>query len=138
MKFGLILSLVAVIVVFTALALLYLAYLAIGKLLGGNGADSVKQCCGQVRRSLRNILRRSDSNRNNGNGTGKGCIGEMTAEEAAAVAMALSMEAASIDNPQDEEAAAVAMALHQWFEDSVHDNESYVITIRRRPDCHCR
>lgn len=130
MKFGLILSLVAVIVVFTALALLYLAYLAIGKLLGGNGADSVKQWCGQSRRSLRSILRRSDSNRHNGNG--KGRIGEMTAEEAAAVAMALSMEAASMDNPQYEEAAAVAMALHQWFEDSVHDNESYVITIRRK------
>lgn len=128
MKFGLILSLVAVIVVFTALALLYLAYLAIGKLLGGNGADSVKQWCGQSCRSLRNILRRSDSNRHKGNGR----IGEMTAEEAAAVAMALSMEAASMDNSQDEEAAAVAMALHQWFEDSVHDNESYVITIRRK------
>lgn len=136
MKFGLILSLVAVIVVFTALALLYLAYLGIGKLLGGNGADSVRQWCGQSHRSLRNILRLSNSNRNNGNG--KGCIGEMTAEEAAAVAMALSMEAASMGNPTDEEAAAVAMALHQWFEDSVHDNESYVITIRRRPDCYYR
>lgn len=138
MKSGLILSLVAVIVVFTALALLYLAYLAIGKCLGGNGPDKAKQWCLQQCDSLSKILGLSRSSQKSKNGGGRHCAQKMTAEEAAAVAMALNMETSSVGNHQEEEATAIAMALHQWIEDSVHDNESYVITIRRTQDWHCR
>ena len=28
--------------------------------------------------------------------------------------------------------AAIGMALHQYLNDTVHDNESYIITIKRR------
>jgi hypothetical protein len=28
--------------------------------------------------------------------------------------------------------AAIGLALHQYFNDSVHDEESYIITIRRQ------
>lgn len=46
--------------------------------------------------------------------------------EAAAIALALDMEF------NGEICAAIGMALHQYFEDTVHDMESYVITIKRR------
>lgn len=47
-------------------------------------------------------------------------------EEAAAIAMALEEEFGT------ETYAAIGMALHQYLNDTVHDMESYIITIKRR------
>ncbi len=47
-------------------------------------------------------------------------------EVAAAIAMALDQEL------NGETYAAIGMALHQYFNDTVHDNESYIITIKRK------
>ena len=51
-------------------------------------------------------------------------LGDMPEEEAAAVALALSME------NEEGKYAAIAMALDLYLSDTVHDNESYIITIR--------
>ena len=47
-------------------------------------------------------------------------------EEAAAIALALDQEM------NGETYAAIGMALHQYLNDVVHDNESYIITIKRK------
>lgn len=47
-------------------------------------------------------------------------------EEAAAIAMALDQEM------NGETYAAIGMALHQYLNDTVHDKESYIITIKRK------
>lgn len=47
-------------------------------------------------------------------------------EEAAAIAMALDQEL------NGEVYAAIGMALHQYMNDTVHDTESYIITIKRK------
>lgn len=52
--------------------------------------------------------------------------GVPTEEEAAAIAMALDQEL------NGETYAAIGMALHQYLNDTVHDNESYIITIKRK------
>ena len=49
------------------------------------------------------------------------------AETAAAIALALDMEQGG------DTYAAIAMALHLYLSDAVHDNESFVITIKRPP-----
>ena len=49
-----------------------------------------------------------------------------THEEAAAIAMALDHEM------NGEIYAAISMALHQYLNETVHDNESYIITIKRK------
>lgn len=56
----------------------------------------------------------------------------MTEEEAAAIAMALSLEKGnSVEGADQAVAAAIALALNEELEGSVHDYESYVITIKR-------
>lgn len=52
--------------------------------------------------------------------------GTPTPEEAAAIALALDKEM------NGETYAAIGMALHQYLNETVHDNESYIITIKRR------
>lgn len=47
-------------------------------------------------------------------------------EEAAAIVLALDHEM------NGETYAAIGMALHQYLNDTVHDMESYIITIRRK------
>ena len=47
-------------------------------------------------------------------------------EEAAAIALALDQEM------NGETYAAIGLALHQYLNETVHDNESYIITIKRR------
>lgn len=47
-------------------------------------------------------------------------------EEAAAIALALDQEL------NGETYAAIGMALHHYFNDTVHDMESYIITIKRK------
>lgn len=51
-------------------------------------------------------------------------LGDMDPETAAAVALALSMETGS------ERYAAIAMAIDMYLSNCVHDNESYIITIK--------
>ncbi|MBP5539099.1 MAG: OadG family protein [Bacteroidales bacterium] len=47
-------------------------------------------------------------------------------EVAAAIATALSMESSG------EIQAAIGLALDRWFSESIHDKESYIITIKRK------
>lgn len=51
--------------------------------------------------------------------------GVPTQEEAAAIALAIDQEM------NGETYAAIGLALHQYLDETVHDHESYIITIRR-------
>ena len=99
---GVIITLVSVSVVFVALVVLYFAYALIGKISSG-------QC------KLPEKKKKAKQQ--------KGCP---TPEEAAAIAMALDQEL------NGEAYAAIALALHRYLNDTVHDNESYIITIKRK------
>lgn len=101
---GVIITLVSVSVVFIALVVLYFAYDLIGKISSG-----------QLR-----LPERKKKAKPTAKGEGP------TPEEAAAIAMALDQEM------NGEVYAAISMALHQYLSDTVHDNESYMITIKRR------
>ena len=100
---GAIITLVSVSVVFVALIVLYFAYTFIGSLSSGKIT----------------LPKRKNSTKN-----------DKTAgpppEEAAAIAMALDQKF------NGETYAAIGMALHKYFNDTVHDNESYIITIKRK------
>ena len=102
---GVIITVVSVAVVFTALVVLYFAYTFVGKAV--NGKYDWKSL-------VRHFKRKSK---------GKGMPSE---EEAAAIAMALDQEL------NGETYAAIGLALHQYLNDTVHDNESYIITIKRK------
>ena len=56
----------------------------------------------------------------------KGTDKKPTSEEAAAIALALDREL------NGEVHAAITLALHQYISDTVHDMESYIITIKRK------
>ena len=101
---GAIITLVSVCVVFVALIVLYFAYTFIGKLSSGE----VK---------LRMPKKKEAP---------KPAKGGPTLEEAAAIALALDQEM------NGEVYAAIGMALHQYLNDTVHDMESYIITIKRK------
>lgn len=101
---GAIITLVSVSVVFVALIVLYFAYNFIGKL--SSGAIVLK------------MPKRKASP--------KTAKGGPTQEEAAAIALALDQEM------NGEVYAAIGMALHQYLNDTVHDMESYIITIKRK------
>lgn len=102
---GIIITVVSVAVVFTALVVLYFAYTFVGKAV--NGKVDWKSL-------VRRFKRKSK---------GKGMPSE---EEAAAIAMALDQEL------NGDTYAAIGLALHQYLNDTVHDNESYIITIKRK------
>ena len=102
---GAIITLVSVTVVFVALVILYFAYTFIGKISSGAWNSFFKS---SVPKPAGNKY------------TGK------SDEVAAAIAMALDQEM------NGEAYAAIGMALHQYLNDTVHDNESYIITIKRR------
>ena len=93
--------------VFIALIVLFFAYTFIGKLSSGKW-------------NLKKILpaRKAPAPAEKKEG--------MSDEVAAAIAMALDKEFSS------ETYAAIGMALHQYFNDTVHDLESYIITIKRK------
>ena len=55
-----------------------------------------------------------------------GAAGSADGEVAAAIATALSMESSG------EIQAAIGLALDRWFSESIHDKESYIITIKRK------
>lgn len=100
---GVIITLVSVSVVFTALVLLYYAYTFVGKAVNGGFKPKKK-------------VRKAPA----------GKSGVPTAEEAAAIALALDQEM------NGETYAAIGLALHQYLNDTVHDMESYIITIKRK------
>lgn len=104
---GTIITLVSVCVVFVALIILYFAYNFIGKLTSG-----------QIK--LPSLARKAERKKS-------GSDAEAPAEEvAAAIALALDQEM------NGEVYAAISMAMHQYLNDTVHDMESYIITIRRK------
>ena len=102
-KHGFILTLVSVSVVFCALIILWWLFSLLGKISGSKPKN-----CGCEKQ-----------------GKGKKSS-ELTPEVAAAITMALDQEM------NGEVYAAIAAALHLYMEDSVHDKESFVITIRKR------
>ena len=104
---GVIITLVSVLVVFAALVVLYFAYTFIGKLSSG-----------QVSLSLPKRTVRKEKSDKSADTPGP--------EVAAAIALALDQEM------NGEVYAAIGMAMHQYLNDTVHDMESYIITIRRK------
>lgn len=102
---GLIITLVSVAVVFSALVILYFAYTFIGKAI--NGKIDFRRCFRSCRKASASDKCPSD-------------------EEAAAITLALDQEL------NGEAYAAIAMAMHQYLNDTVHDTESYIITIKRK------
>lgn len=105
---GIIITVVSVAVVFTALVTLYFAYTFVGKAINGKFDWKAVFRCKKRSKAVR---------------TGKDVP---TEEEAAAIALALDQELCG------ETYAAIGLALHQYLNDTVHDNESYIITIRRK------
>jgi len=101
---GIIITVVSVAVVFTALVVLYFAYTFVGKAVNGKG-------------DWKSLVRRFKR---------KAAKGAPSEEEVAAIAMALDQEL------NGETYAAIGLALHQYLNDTVHDNESYIITIKRK------
>ena len=101
---GVIITIVSVSVVFCSLIILYYAYTFIGKILSG-----------ELKLTLPKRRRKTADN-----------SGQPEEEVAAAIALALDQEL------NGETYAAIGMALHQYLNDTVHDNESYIITIKRR------
>lgn len=104
---GAIITLVSVTVVFAALVILYFAYTFIGKLSSG-----------QIKLTLPKRKPKAAKPADAGGAPGQ--------EVAAAIAMALDQEM------NGEVYAAIGMAMHQYLNDTVHDMESYIITIRRK------
>lgn len=100
---GIIITIVSVCVVFCSLIILYFAYSLIGKIISG-GVGMPKRKSGPSAASRK----------------------EPSPEEAAAIAMALDQEL------NGETYAAIGMALHRYMNDTVHDMESYIITIKRK------
>ena len=104
---GAIITLVSVSMVFIALIILYFAYTFIGNL--SSGKWSLKKLLPEKKKD---VPAKQDEG--------------MSDEIAAAIAMVLDKEFGS------ETYAAIGMALHQYFNDTVHDLESYIITIKRK------
>ncbi len=102
---GMIITLVSVCVVFIALIVLFFAYTFIGKISSG-----------EIKLKMPKKQKPAP----------KPAKGSPTQEEAAAIAMALDQEM------NGEIYAAIGMALHQYLNDTVHDMESYIITIKRK------
>ena len=99
---GAIITLVSVSVVFVALVILYFAYTLVGKAINSSWKPSLTKKAKKPQK------------------------GVPSAEEAAAIALALDQEM------NGEVYAAISLALHQYMNDNVHDMESYIITIKRK------
>lgn len=104
---GAIITLVSVTVVFFALIVLYYAYTFIGKLSSGEIKLTLPKRKPKAAKPVK-------------------ADGAPAPEVAAAIAMALDQEM------NGEVYAVIGMAIHQYLNDTVHDMESYIITIRRR------
>ena len=112
---GWIMTLVAVCVVFLTLFLLQYCYRFVGWL-------STREKGEGSRKAARKAGKRSSDGRA---GSADG-LGSADGEVAAAIATALSMESSG------EIQAVIGLALDRWFSESIHDKESYVITIKRK------
>ena len=107
---GGILSLVAVTVVFSALAILwFLFWLFFDRPAKMRAAGKDKPA--KVKKSRKAAIADVKA-------------GEVSDEIAAVIALAMDMEQGGDDY------AAIAMAMHLYFSDAVHDNESFVLTMR--------
>lgn len=104
---GFILSIVSVSVVFCALIILWWLFSLLGKVSGSS--------------SKPNGGKEAAAGKVNAKASGK-----LTPEVAAAISLALDQEM------NGEVYAAISTALHLYNEESVHDQESFVITIRRK------
>ena len=104
---GVIITVVSVSMVFIALIVLFFAYTFIGNLSSGKWQLKKERPAKKSSAPVKSEGGKSD-------------------EVAAAIAMALDKEFGS------ETYAAIGMALHQYFNDTVHDLESYIITIKRK------
>lgn len=104
---GSIITLVSIGVVFMALIILYFAYSMIGKIISGHI-------------NIPSIIRKAKPS------TTLAKRPKQAGEVAVAIAMALDKEL------NGETYAAISLAMHQYLNDTVHDIESYVITIRRK------
>lgn len=102
---GAIITLVSVSVVFAALVILYFAYTLVGKAINTRWKPSMSRKDKRSDRTQKDVP---------------------SAEEAAAIALALDQEM------NGEVYAAISLALHQYMNDTVHDMESYIITIKRK------
>lgn len=100
----LVMSVIAILVVFTALFLLYLAYTVIGKLVNQSFSFKKKQFVPTFSSKKKQ---------------------QVSNEVAAAVAMALNAD------KNEEVIAAISLAMHEFTSGTVHDTESYIITIKR-------
>ena len=113
---GYVLTLVAVGVVFLCLLSLFLLFSLTGQLaLARKRQRTIRFAEGRRRRLLGFFGFRR-----------KGHIARPSRDEAAAIALALSTM-----REEDATAAAIALGLEAFQRDRVHDEESYVITIRR-------
>lgn len=104
---GSIITIVSIGVVFMALIILYFAYSMIGKIISGQ--INISSIIRKAKTSATSVARPKP-----------------TDEVAVAIAMALEKEL------NDENYAAISLAMHQYLNNTVHDVESYVITIRRK------
>lgn len=104
-KHGFVLSGVSVLVVFCALMILWWLFSLLGKV-----SDEKKEKC-ECKKADKAKVKTS---------------GEITPEIAAAIGLALDQEM------NGEVYAAISLALHLYMEDTVHDNESFVLTINRK------
>ena len=104
---GSIITLVSIGVVFMALIILYIAYSMIGKIISGHINIPSIISKAKISTTLAKRPKQTDA-------------------VAVAIAMALDKEL------NGETYAAISLAMHQYLNDTVHDIESYVITIRRK------
>lgn len=100
---GAIITIVSVLMVFLALIILFFAYTFIGKISSGQWKLQLKE------KKAKSAAK-----------------GQPSPEEAAAIAIAIDHEL------NGEVYAAIGTALHQYLGNTVHDMESYIITIRRK------
>lgn len=103
---GYIMSLTAVAVVFSALIILFICYSITGNIMSGKWKFKLPK-----RAPKKAAERRGTSS---------------VKEEEVAVAIAMALEKEFGNEVQ----AAIGMALHRYFTESIHDNESFVITIK--------
>ena len=123
---GWIMTLVAVCVVFLTLFLLQYCYRFVGWL--STREKSAGAASGQKKAGTEGAASgRVGAGRHASAGAGANGLGGSADEEvAAAIATALSMESSG------EIQAAIGLALDRWFSESIHDKESYIITIKRK------
>lgn len=106
--YGLVLTLVSISVVFAALVILWWLFSLLGRIMKSD-KSTVKTISKNV---VKTVTGKSD---------------KMSPEVAAAISLAISQELGG------ETYAAIAAAMHLYLNDTTHDNESFIITIKQKP-----